>query len=701
MNEWYQLVHKYKSEQRLTWPQLAQQLGVNERSLRQKEQQPSARVLAKLRELFKDQSVDTGLGMQPTIFGSEHEGKAVSSPPNSKKTKAREVKSEMAEESEKSRRMNEKSEDAAALSDEEADGLLIQHEYVRDPIHQDIWITALERELIDSAAFQRLRNLKQLGPTHLVYPGAVHSRFLHSIGTLCCAQQLVDVVNRNHDIYKKPHLIRVGKYQQLLVRTCALLHDLAHMPFGHTLENEGNLNEPEWKDVKRVRLWLGNEDESPVSIAKTVRDYLRKTGIPEDKAARFVEDLRRYLVPPRKEDQPDYPMNLAYPYVVDIVGNTLCADLLDYLDRDMYFCGLRERSGDRVVKYLAIVRVKLRKDAKSDSAGRHERLEETDGGLSGRGRVVLLAYRVERAHVPAGGEKIVPKSEINSEAIDLLRRRYALAEKVYFHRTKVAASAMLISATANASLNWDDIYGISDEAFLSKLESSANKRTKRLIAKYKARQLYKVAYEIRYRPRRDEDKDSLTLYDELYTDFRNHNWRTAKEKEIERIAGLPDGSVVIYCPELGMNLKQFEMLVQSQPNSEIKPLKDILDPTREKEMQAINERFEQLWRLEILVDPEVLDVSVPSDRLYDLNKICEETMGFSNERADLDLKGKGRSIDDQVALRVIGEYDQEHSDKRLTTDMFEKLVTASRRAEGSDKIEQCRKHLEALTKSPE
>jgi HD superfamily phosphohydrolase len=472
---------------------------------------------------------------------------------------------------------------------------------------------------------------------------------------------------------------------------------MVHIPFGHTLEDEGSIRESQWRDDRRVVLWLGNEEQSESTIVKQIKGFLQRSGISESKAATFVEDIRRYIVPPKKTEKSDYPMNLEYPYIVDIVGNTLCADLLDYLDRDMYFCGLRERSGDRVVKYLAIVRVRRLPDT-DDQA---ERFEETSDDSLGKGRVALLAYRIEREHSPGGGSKTVSKTEIKSEAIDLLRRRYALAEKVYFHRTKTAASAMLISATASASLNWEEIFNISDEAFLSKLEASDNPRTKKLIAKYKARQLYRVLYEIRYRPRSDEDEESLDLYDELYLDYRKPSWRTAAEKEIEEIAGFPAGSVVIYCPALGMNLKQFEMLVQNHPGDQIKPLKDILDETRQKEMEAINERFEQLWKLLILVDPDVLDVSTPSDKLSDVNKICEEVMRFSNERTDLVLKGKGRSTDDQIALRVLREYQEQHTGVIVPHDMFEKLVTASRRAERTGRIDQCRKNLEALMKSLE
>ncbi len=191
MNEWYTLVSKYKLEHNLTWPQFAQQLGVNERDLRRKDHSPSANIVAKLRELFRGQPIPTELKMQATIFESELPEEAVEEAISLKKTTAQEAKAKMAKESEQFSKTGGENESSPEISADEASRLLIPHEYVRDPIHHDIWITALERELIDTAAFQRLRNLKQLGPTDLVYPGAVHTRFLHSIGTLHCAEQLV------------------------------------------------------------------------------------------------------------------------------------------------------------------------------------------------------------------------------------------------------------------------------------------------------------------------------------------------------------------------------------------------------------------------------------------------------------------------------------------------------------------------------
>ncbi|MGA7678230.1 MAG: hypothetical protein WCA51_07640 [Dehalococcoidia bacterium] len=686
---------------------MAAKIGVNERDLRRREGPISAKTTGKIRDFFQNQSVDTGIATQSDIFSGEIITEIKDGLPGSKilnveemqvrtirsyKKDSEKEKLEVNTESGLAKRPDiKKEEDINPLSEKEAETLILQHEYIRDPVHKDIWITALEREIIDSAAFQRLHGLKQLGPTYLVYPGATHSRFLHSIGTLHCAEQMIEIVNRNYKIYERPFLLNVGPYQHLLIRVCALLHDLAHMPYGHTLESEGNLREKEWKDSSRLELWLGSDDKSKKSVAKTIKDFLCKSGISEEKAIGFIDDIRKYI-PVNKEKQADYLMNLEYPFIVDIVGNTLCADLLDYLDRDMYYCGLREKSGDRVTKYLAVVRVNSSNDDNTH-------FKQADSA-PGKGRIVLLAYRVEREHSPTGGSKIVQKSEIHSEAIDLLRRRYALAEKVYFHRTKIAASAMLISATASASIDFQDIFDISDEAFISKLANDNNPRTKRLITKYKARQLYKLAYEIKYHPRQDEGRESLMLHDEWYPLYRKPKWRQEKEAEIENIAGLPEGSVVIYCPELGMNLKQFEMLVQNRPDSEIKPLKDILDLTRQKEMTAINERFEQLWKLQIFVDPEVIDAATPSRKLDNFSKICEEIMGFPNQRSDLDydFKGVGRPIDDQIALRVMEEYEMKN-DIKVPVDLLGELVDASRRARGSSRIEQCREHLEAIMKS--
>jgi uncharacterized protein len=129
---------------------------------------------------------------------------------------------------------------------------------ITDPIHGDIFITDLERRVIDSPPFQRLRRVRQLGMTHLVYPGATHNRFAHSLGSLAMAQGLMDAVI-DQQLGPHPHDLdlfaewraelaygtnafnpdeynrRLGE-ATILARLGALLHDFTHIPFGHSLE---------------------------------------------------------------------------------------------------------------------------------------------------------------------------------------------------------------------------------------------------------------------------------------------------------------------------------------------------------------------------------------------------------------------------------------------------------------------------------
>jgi uncharacterized protein len=94
---------------------------------------------------------------------------------------------------------------------------------LRDPIHGFIRREDLERDIIDCPIFQRLRKIKQLAMASLVYPGAIHSRFEHSVGAMHVAGRIAQAVGL------PPHEIR-------LARLAALLHDIGHGPFSHVSE---------------------------------------------------------------------------------------------------------------------------------------------------------------------------------------------------------------------------------------------------------------------------------------------------------------------------------------------------------------------------------------------------------------------------------------------------------------------------------
>jgi uncharacterized protein len=95
--------------------------------------------------------------------------------------------------------------------------------FIRDSVHGDLHLEEFEIDLIDTPQIQRLRRIKQLGFTYLVYPGANHTRFEHSIGTMYLASRLADN-------------LALDDYQKSILRVCAILHDSGHGPFSHVSE---------------------------------------------------------------------------------------------------------------------------------------------------------------------------------------------------------------------------------------------------------------------------------------------------------------------------------------------------------------------------------------------------------------------------------------------------------------------------------
>src|SRR5215469_8013819 len=114
---------------------------------------------------------------------------------------------------------------------------------IRDAVHGDMEMTALEVELMDTPEFQRLRGIKQLGTAYLVFPSAVHTRFEHSLGTSWMARRVIEAIRRTHP---------VSDDQEALIRIAALVHDMMHIPFGHTLEDERRVLPRHDKDESRV-----------------------------------------------------------------------------------------------------------------------------------------------------------------------------------------------------------------------------------------------------------------------------------------------------------------------------------------------------------------------------------------------------------------------------------------------------------------
>jgi HD superfamily phosphohydrolase len=195
---------------------------------------------------------------------------------------------------------------------------------INDPVYGFINIPGgLIFKLIEHPYFQRLRRIKQLGLTYLVYPGAAHTRFQHSIGSMHLVNLAIDVIR------SKGHKITEDEAEA--TRIAILLHDIGHGPFSHALEN---CIIPDLHHEK-LSLWfmdeLNKEFNSELSLAISIfkNQYHKK----------FLHQL---------------------------VAGQLDMDRLDYLRRDSFFTGVTEGvvGSQRIIKMLQVVDDNLVVEAK-------------------------------------------------------------------------------------------------------------------------------------------------------------------------------------------------------------------------------------------------------------------------------------------------------------------------------------------------
>ena len=117
-----------------------------------------------------------------------------------------------------------------------------KHEYeIRDPIFGFVEFNEWEKEIINSAPFQRLRRIRQLALTDMVYPGALYSRFEHSLGVMHFSALMFDAIvsnSRNKKILETEMNYREAGLERdkQMIRLAALLHDIGHAPFSHASE---------------------------------------------------------------------------------------------------------------------------------------------------------------------------------------------------------------------------------------------------------------------------------------------------------------------------------------------------------------------------------------------------------------------------------------------------------------------------------
>lgn len=109
---------------------------------------------------------------------------------------------------------------------------------IRCPIHGFIELDDLERAIVSTKPYQRLRHIHQLAMTYLVYPGATHTRFEHMLGAMHLAGRVVDQLFRNYKSTIDAYFDWNHERNRALIRLAALLHDVGHAPFSHGVEKE-------------------------------------------------------------------------------------------------------------------------------------------------------------------------------------------------------------------------------------------------------------------------------------------------------------------------------------------------------------------------------------------------------------------------------------------------------------------------------
>ncbi len=298
---------------------------------------------------------------------------------------------------------------------------------IRDPVQGDIFLTREQAAVVDAPEVQRLRGIKQTGTAYLVYPGCLHTRFDHSLGTLATANRIIEALRRNG--------YQIEKEYQNLVGVAAILHDVTHIPFGHTFEDERQIF-PRHDAGQRYGYFFRESALARILEKLALRDSV-------------LEILGKSVAAGG-----GFP-----PWLGEIVSACIDADLLDYLHRDAYFAGLSQRYDERIFSSFVIER----------------------GHLA----VNLVKHKMDRP-------------DTRSELVHLLRMRYFLTERIYTHHAKLASGAMISRAVERAKAKGfreEELYTHTDYTFLDLIEARLEgEPAARLVSDLKVRKLHKRAY---------------------------------------------------------------------------------------------------------------------------------------------------------------------------------------------------------------
>lgn len=426
------------------------------------------------------------------------------------------------------------------------------YKIIQDCVHRNIKLDALRKDLLELPELQRLANIKQLGLAYLVFPGANHTRLEHAIGTSYVASRIADALNLNPE-------------EKKIVSAAALLHDVGHGPFSHTLESVlYRTRGVEHMDITKGII-TGDYDVIGEDIRKVlgekqlrVPDVLEHHGVKPEEVAELVKETSHVF---------DWE-NLTYAgskrrYLNEIIHGPFDADQVDYLLRDAYYTGVAHGTidFDRLLNTIQIEDGNICFNKKGVSA--------VEGMLVARG----LMY-----------------------------------SSVYFHKTVRIAETMLSRCVERIRDFEVNVQNFVDAQLLEYLIRK-NENARKTVLAIRFRKLFKKVYAKNRSELSDEQREAL------YEITKDWEKRKMMEEKIARMAHVPEETVIIDIP--------LPELLISEPRIDKTDVKIIWEGGHTK-LSKISPIAEAM-KIRNVVDWVVM-VSTPEKHRSDVEKVVEKAL---------------------------------------------------------------------------
>ncbi|MFB0560609.1 MAG: HD domain-containing protein [Candidatus Lokiarchaeia archaeon] len=309
---------------------------------------------------------------------------------------------------------------------------------VRDVIWGDILLSEEEKEILDTFEMQRLRGIKQLDFASLVYPGAEHTRFQHSLGVRACIERILKTSN-----------IQIQEENLKLLKVASLIHDVATPIYSHIVSDlfrrfYSKIIPPHEKFVNEVlesvcyNKFLDRYPDFYGVDVKPIREVLQNQGFSKMDLKKIINIITGTFKP---------------RYISQLVNGPVDADMLDYLRRDAHFTGVPQGYDDRIFAVYT--------------------LNEDYETLTLRERHDTLAA-----------------------VASVIESRFWMMKKVYLHPTVLAANCLIIEMLLKALGEYDfyELFYLDDSQIMSKFMNLQNSEVRELASRIRYRKLPKRAY---------------------------------------------------------------------------------------------------------------------------------------------------------------------------------------------------------------